>query len=304
MPISVERITNECTDLMAVNAARVSFGRRKDTFDSNDAKLINYLVKHNHWSPLAHPHLSVQVDSKEIDLDDIITDKSMLAGLNISIVDDIGSDRKLYTFTGSVWALAQLSSVLGSQSLWTLLCAKCPAITAAIETTNGDTFFNNFQMKEGPLFYIVQPPKHHQVFTFYIKAPIFVARQLVKHQVGLVWNEVSRRYVDTPPEVEIPGSWRGRPQGNIKQGSDERTEIVLESFIANPLLNAVAYYNDLVGYGVAPEQARMVLPLATYTEWYWTGTREAFERVIQLRTAGDAQKETREVVDLIRGGLQ
>ena len=104
------------TDLTVVNAARVSFGKKKEKFEEGDEKLIRYLAKHNHWSPFGHCMLQ-----------------------------------------------------------------------------------------------------------FHIKAPIFVARQLVKHQVGLVWNEISRRYVDTEPEFYKVDKWRGQPI-NKKQGSDGEVE--------------------------------------------------------------------------------
>jgi thymidylate synthase (FAD) len=136
-------------------------------------------------------------------------------------------------------------------------------------------------------------PFAHPQATFLITAPIFVARQLAKHQIGLVWNEVSRRYVDTPPEYWLPHGlhWRDRPQGSIKQGSgdgripvDDRTIQLLES--------ALVEYHRLVSVGVAPEMARAVLPLACYTQWHWTGSLYAFSRVYKLRTDSHAQHET------------
>jgi len=139
-------------------------------------------------------------------------------------------------------------------------------------------------------------PFGHAFITFRISAPIFVARQLVKHQVGLVWNEVSRRYVDSPPDFFEVSEWRGRPK-NSKQGSDGKVVLGtdLENRINAHRQDSEKLYEDLLEQNVAPEQARMVLPQSTYTEWYWSGSLFAFSRVCNLRLKPDAQKETRDV---------
>lgn len=141
-------------------------------------------------------------------------------------------------------------------------------------------------------------PFGHAQATFHIEAPIFVARQLVKHQVGLVWNEVSRRYVDDKPRFFSPSSWRPRSQDK-KQGSDKHDIIpdmrqawkVYESAIHN----ISKTYGILLEMGVAPEQARMVLPQSMMTEWYWTGSLAAWSRVCRLRVSDDAQAETERI---------
>ena len=200
---TVELIDHMGSDLTVVNAARVSFGKRKKAFTINDVGLVKYLAKHNHWSPFGHASLQ-----------------------------------------------------------------------------------------------------------FHIKAPVFVARQLVKHQVGLVWNEISRRYVDSDPEFYQVDSWRGRAE-NKKQGSDE-TKTIDEvyppesdwKFPTSSLKKevetlALKYYNTMLESGIAPEQARMILPQSMMTEWYWSGTLYAFARVCNLRCKPDAQLESREVCDMI-----
>ena len=151
------------SDLTVVNAARVSFGKRKGKaeFDNSDKKLINYLARHNHWSPFGH--CSIQ---------------------------------------------------------------------------------------------------------FYIKAPVFVARQLVKHQVGLTWNEISRRYVNTEAEFFEPDVWRGAADDKKQGSSDETINISSHSkrVYQQVLLKAKWTYEDLLKQGVCPEQARMVLPQSMITE--------------------------------------
>ena len=194
----VKLIDSMGTDLSVVNAARVSFGKRKEEFTEGDKFLIKYLAEHDHWSPFAD----------------------------------------------------------------------CSA-------------------------------------QFHIKAPVFVARQLVKHQVGLSWNEISRRYVDTDIEFYEVDKWRGRAKDK-KQGSDEGNTIewvdrntrtgALQLAVENI---ALTNYKRMLDAGVAPEQARMILPQSMMTEWYWSGTLYAFARVCNLRCASDAQYETRIVANLI-----
>ena len=182
--MEIELIDKMGTDLTVVNAARVSFSKRKFTFEDNDEKLIEYLAKHNHWSPFAHCSLQ-----------------------------------------------------------------------------------------------------------FRIKAPIFVARQLVKHQVGLVWNEVSRRYVSDEPEFYIPFMWRKRAK-NIKQGSSsEEVEWDITDFVKK----SKELYKEMIDEDIAPELARMILPQNMMTEWYWSGTLYAFARVCALRLEEHSQVETQQV---------
>ena len=142
-------------------------------------------------------------------------------------------------------------------------------------------------------------PFGHGSLQFHIKAPIFVARQLVKHQVGLVWNEVSRRYVDDEPEFYIPDAWRGTAENKKQGSSDDEIDINPYGFMVDDyqqsLSKAKWTYEELLRMGVCPEQARMVLPQSLMTEWYWSGTLYAFARVCNLRCKPDAQKETQDV---------
>ena len=144
-------------------------------------------------------------------------------------------------------------------------------------------------------------PFGHPQLQLRISAPIFVARQLIKHQVGLVWNEVSRRYVDSKPMFFITKAWRSKAE-NKKQGSgDEIIELAPEEwdYIDKAYRWANDSYSMLLKKGVAPAQARMVLPQSMYTEWYWTGSLFAFSRVCKLRLHDDAQLETRELAQKI-----
>lgn len=143
-------------------------------------------------------------------------------------------------------------------------------------------------------------PFAHTSIQFRCKAPIFLARQLVKHQVGGVWNEVSRRYVDSAPEFYIPKVVHKYPQ-NAKQGCGEE-HFFSEYFVGEILAvtkDADAEYNRLIAEGIAPEEARMVLPLNTMTEWIWTGSLMFWYRVWSLRHDPHAQSAAREFADLL-----
>jgi thymidylate synthase (FAD) len=149
-------------------------------------------------------------------------------------------------------------------------------------------------------------PFAHVILQFRMKAPIFVARQLVKHQVGLTltWNEISRRYVDTDIEFYEPKVWRKAAE-NVKQGSSdeasgwERWGSKVEKAMNSTQL-ALAEYEDAIASGVCMEQARMLLPQSMMTEWYWTGSLVAFARIVKQRTHSTAQRETQEVALLIK----
>ena len=143
-------------------------------------------------------------------------------------------------------------------------------------------------------------PLAHTSVTIRVKAPIFMARQFVKHQIGLVWNEESRRYIDDEPEFYIPNELRGRPV-NAKQGSNgvlESSELFTDMIVAESV-RCLDLYKRLLEGNVAPEQARMVLPQNTMTNWMWTGSLVAFARVVKLRTDSHAQEEAQELAKLI-----
>ena len=161
----------------------------------------------------------------------------------------------------------------------------------AIDPTNLENLLNH--IKKMPDHWT---PFGHTAITLHIKAPIFVARQLGKHQVGFVWNEVSRRYITDEPEFYVPETWRKAAE-NVKQGSsNEDSEYgVIKDYLDTCLFQ----YKDMLEHGVCAEQARMVLPQSMYTEWYWTGNLYGFANVYNQRTDSHTQKETRDVAHQI-----
>jgi thymidylate synthase (FAD) len=145
-------------------------------------------------------------------------------------------------------------------------------------------------------------PFGHAFASFHVKAPVFVARQLVKHKF-LRWNEISRRYVDEEPEFFTPTIWRGR-SADKKQGSEG--EVKTNANVEHFYETALKVYKQMIDEGVAPEQARMVLPQAAMTEWIWSGSVDAFASMCALRCKPDTQRETQIVannIDEIMGRL-
>lgn len=139
-------------------------------------------------------------------------------------------------------------------------------------------------------------PFRHNSITVRCHVPIFLARQLGKHQVGMSWNEVSRRYVDEQPEFFYPDEWRSKPDGSIKQGSGschKFSHFYQVAYDAHTQ-SALNLYNDMLADGIAPEMARMVLPQSMMTEFVWTGSLMAFAHVYRLRADNHAQVEAQE----------
>lgn len=148
-------------------------------------------------------------------------------------------------------------------------------------------------------------PFSHPQITLRIKAPIFVRTQCFKHKIGFTENEVSRRYVDDEPEFYTPEVWRGRPKNGIKQGSsDEEVKWLEGGWLIEPEVkdlyqDSLEIYKELLKSGVAPEQARMVLPQSMYTQWVWTGSLAAYARFYKLRSDPHAQKEIQELAEMV-----
>ncbi len=138
-------------------------------------------------------------------------------------------------------------------------------------------------------------PFAHPQICLHIKAPISIRTQLYKHKVGFVENEVSRRYVKDEPEIYNP-RWRSAPTDGAKQGSSDfmMGTTFMDDFYQDIVEESLSCYEELLANGVAPEQARFVLPQGTYTEWWWTGSLAAYARVCKLRSDPHAQWEVRE----------
>lgn len=187
-------------------------------------------------------------------------------------------------------------------------------VNAARVSFNKESFWkeyeeNNLLERDEKLIYYLANHKHfspfnHCFLSVRVKAPIFVARQLVKHEY-LPWNEISRRYVDDEPEFYLPiHEWRLRAD-NKKQGSqedfiDEDSSVYVQTDVTDLTEAALQVYKSMLALKVCPEQARMVLPLNTMTEWIWSGTLGAFMKMLRLRLFDSTQQETKNVALAIR----
>ena len=210
-----------------------------------------------------------------------------LADMSVALADSMGSDL-------SVVNAARVS--FAKESDWDY------------DIKHDGRFNERLQEKDQKLINYLAKHNHwspfaHNSLTFRIKAPIFVARQLVKHQVGGVWNEVSRRYVDDEPEFYFPEVWRGKPIGNIKQGSAGEWHDTEINVAYEMIQDLVTTYKLMVRKGCAPEMARMILPQNMMTEWWWTGSLMFFARVCKQRLDPHAQEETRQVAQKINDNI-
>jgi len=243
--------------------------------------------------------------------------------MTVTLKDHMGSDL-------SVVNAARVSFAKESEPEWReVLASECGAgPTPAVDLYGSGHYYYSGEkipvLKERDRKLIQYLGKHnhwtpfgHTSVTLHVKAPIYIARQLAKHQVGLVWNEVSRRYVDDAPEFYAPEAWRKRPEDGIKQGSSDETiprdDVKLAQFMEDDFSGFIqwdssyeelmyglqGYYETLLKAGVAPEMARMVLPQSMMTEWYWTGSIAAFARVYKLRSEATAQREVQEIASQI-----
>lgn len=218
-----------------------------------------------------------------------------IAPMKVDLIDHMGSD--LTVVNAARVSFAKESEFVGEPAV---LDHDGDVMVASTERlSEADAKLINYLAKHNHW-----TPFGHCFLQFRIKAPIFVARQLVKHQIGLVWNEVSRRYVDDEPEFWFPEVWRGRPEGSIKQGSSGTVDKLwsgakLDVVTQNIVSETSRIYGELLKSGVAPEQARMILPQNMMTEWYWSGSLAAFARVCKLRLDPHAQAETREIAAAI-----
>ena len=275
------------------DAARVSMAKMAAQFTREEnAKLLSYLYKHKHWSPFGH--------AREIFTFEI-SDTNWLHFLETANLAGFTWKRaKARVFlSGSVWAWHENMACLPEYIAngvreWFHYSDRYKNTASLLFRVPPSRFRNDVQRVEG-----VDTREMANLLTasFRVTGPIFIARQLVKHQIDLCWNEESRRYISDEPRYYLPDTWRSKPEKSIKQGSTDEPAPVgaLKDVAEITALTANMHYAALMERGVAPEDARMILPLNSVTEWIWTGTLSAWLRVVQLRTDGHAQSHTRVV---------
>lgn len=289
-----------------VNAARVSFAADDTDYPTKKIPgLISYLFRNRHWSPFAHCRMMFGIDWKD-DAWLHFLENANLAGFTW-MRRGFGHDVIL---SGSLWAWYEnywLFPLEIRDNIFQEMEAQFPIFSR----TCRDTLMARKPAVEGPqggYAEVMRPlpmntarecPQLHYV-SFRMTAPIFVARQMVKHQVGLAWNEESRRYIQTDPTLWRPDQmgWRRKPEEGIKQGSTD--ELVCYSEQAEwdrCQMEALHHYRHMIIEDIAPEDARIGLPLNMRTHWIWTGHLLAFRRVLAERLHPHAQKYTRDVAE-------
>ena len=149
-------------------------------------------------------------------------------------------------------------------------------------------------------------PFRHNFIQLRCSVPLFLARQLMKHQAGLTWNEESRRYVDDIPDFYNPKQWRKRPEGSVKQGSggNHHYSPKWSRFYEEHVREAVDLYKDMLADGIAPEMARMVLPQSMMVNFIWSGNLLAFFHVYSLRSGEGAQQEAKVFAELLKEAIE
>lgn len=441
--MNVDYVDHMGTDLTVVNAARVSFDKHHEEFESNDNGLIGYLAKHNHWSPFAHTSIQIRVkapifvarqlvkhcvtgdtevtfckpvngksngktkrtiadlhrmwtgkvkyqggvkgkrnvsgghvrvfneDTQQFESSHIVdviyqgvkpvflvttesgqtlritgnhnvmtqrgwvTVDALAAGVDYMITEELngtlinpGNKKRDYDVADVIARRSHkkeecvrcgatenlecdhivpvnAGGTHDAENLQTL-CTTCHAEKSAKEKS---PFRPNAYQPRWTQIVSIEPAGAEDVYDITVQGwHNFLANGLVVHNcVGGVWNEVSRRYVDSEPEFWFPADWRGRPAGSMKQGSSGIVDLC-SWYHEQVGLNVSPYdtaeiclsmYNHMLECGVAPEQARMILPQNMMTEWYWTGSLMFFCRVCRERLAPGAQQETREVAERI-----
>ena len=165
------------------------------------------------------------------------------------------------------------------------------------ELEEGDTKLINYLAKHEHT-----SPFRHTRITLRCEAPIWLARQLGKHQVSMDWNEVSRRYVDTGFEFFVP-DYRERPEGGIKQGSGgiHPANEAWKNLTINHQERSLELYERMIESGVAPEQARGILPQNMMTTWIWSGSLLGFFHLWRLRSDSHAQVEAQQFAQQVAG---
>ncbi len=302
---TVELLPSLNSDEGICNAARVSFAKTADAYTpEQNAKILRYLWKNKHWSPFGHARITFRLEARNDSIYNAMCNFFMYANL-AGFAWQTTISRALL-LQGSLWAWYENLRYMPSehaQDIRRYLRDVYPACA--------DMF------KPGYVSDLVRPwdhnifdVEHHaqfQTVSVRVTTSLFNARQLVKHQQQLCWNEESRRYIDSAVTFLDIEQFRQRPDGSIKQGSaadfDQKHNDIMRQTYARHMSISNMCYDSYLKLGMAPEQARAVLPVAAMTQWIWTGSVLAFHRVCKLRCDPHAQKEVRDVGEQLRAIL-
>tara|TARA_B110000263_G_C15303938_1_gene509343 strand:+ start:2266 stop:3252 length:987 start_codon:yes stop_codon:yes gene_type:complete len=309
---SVERLPIAPSDLQVVNAARVSMSKLHKEVQPKDTGLINYLAKHQHWTPFSHAQYMLE---RKMTVQDYVVWCAKSADEQfVRSVISMGDGGVRFYERGSLYAFVKHNIITDSMWQNNPLSLSAFGIKSA-PTSRSDPFFvddwthmladptNEWWDKQNLYAGLGWNPQRLKVAQFRIKMPIFIARQWYKHQVGFTRNEVSRRYVSDAPEFFIPNEWRLQAP-SVKQGSSDevhRHSGDMQGWIANATETITSKYTELMEEeNICPEQARSVLPQSMYTEFVETASIDAYRRLIELRQDPHAQYEVRKYAESVK----
>lgn len=224
--------------------------------------------------------------------------------MKVSYNDHFGNDLKVVNMARQSFGKRKTTFDDKDAGLIAFLARGCERKDWQNHVYNLQAYMSTDEIEE-VLYAVKRMPTHwapfgHCSVTIDFKAPILVARQLQKHQIGFVWSEESRRYVDYEPEIYIPDVVRAKAE-NVKQGSGDahRNSAMWVMVMQRQANEAARIYNSMIADGVCPEQARGVLPQWTMVNWSWTGTLLGWSRMAVQRLDPHAQQETREVAQMV-----
>src|SRR5690625_71864 len=298
MTIKATLITSQGDDLV-VDAARASFAKTHDKYtDEQNTRLINYLARHDHWTPFSHPRFTFRAHQSDIDLYSL--SQTDIAGMVwercIFSLYDVDVRHSFYGWANLI-KNGKVSEPLAGQINGALFDAMPRSYAAFFDYEHHEDY--NLVHLDHPDFIDV---------TLLYEVPIFVARQEFKHMVGFTRNERSGRYVTADTEFYRPKVWRKKPDGSIKQGSgDDLCEhLCRQTSLAyiDAVEEADFLYSDMLGNGIAPEMARMVLPQSMMTSYVTTANLTGLARFVYQRTKPDAQKEIQDLAHQVNDLLK
>ena len=310
--ISARLVTTPDCDLKVVNAARVSFNKESHSLTPEDAGLLRYLATHRHWTPFSHCRETFSFAGRsEVSRADLmkfflfdLTQEDQASAVFHSVGQKIYVRHSIFGWANVLNKSAQLAPhgfVVQMSNVYWALMEKYPSSMKHLVNEHTQTLFDG---------YVVTSPEFDVVNNDYFKdvtmcetVPIFVARQRFKHMVGTTYNEVSRRYVASTPDIYFPEVWRGKHE-NKKQGSTDQPAEYMHGDNARLLTTAhnlesvVQDYDAMIANGVCPEQARLNLPQGMMTEYYVTAHRHAWNRFVEQRLDSHAQKEIQDLATI------
>lgn len=297
--INLSAVPTTNTELLIVNAARVSLSKRHTHLCDNDPSLIRFLYRHSHWTPFGHPQMCLKWPTH---LSETLTRVllNQTPGSERIMLDD-----RWVIERGSLWYWLKNKHLYGYlESDIDNLIVKHAPLTAEIAGVKSNTekpCASEFPITDAWVAADVEKRLKLAWITALVEAPVPIRTQLFKHKHGFVENEVSRRYVSDPPSFFHPSEWRARAP-NVKQGS-------LNAPVKHPLLAhwvaKIVYtvsnwgYRAILGLGGCPEQARFLLAQGMMTQWYWTGSLDAVFRAIRLRSDPHAQVESWQALQML-----